>query len=184
MRFPVSAPVLRVSPLGLLLAGALGLGGCQSLQSSDSFLGVITPYRVEVVQGNVITKEQAGTVKTGMSRSQVRDILGSPLLTDPFHADRWDYVFTIKRQGAEPQLRRVKASFVGESLTVLDTGGELPSEQDFVASIDTFKTARNAPPLELSPDEVKALPVPPPAPAVAAEAIGPIRSYPPLEPRP
>ena len=184
MRLPVSAPLFRVAPLGLLLAGALGLGGCQSLQSSDSFLGVITPYRVEVVQGNVITKEQAGFVKTGMSRSQVRDILGSPLLADPFHADRWDYVFTIKRQGAEPQLRRVKASFVGESLTSLDTGGELPSEQDFVASIDTFKTARNAPPLELSPEEVKALPVPPPAPAVAAEPVGPTRTYPPLEPRP
>ena len=166
-----------------MLAGTLGLGACQSLQSSDNFLGVITPYRIEVVQGNVITKEQAAATKTGMSRSQVRDILGSPLLTDPFHADRWDYVFTIKRQGAEPQLRRVKAVFVGEGLTSLDTGGELPSEQDFVASIDTFKTARNAPPLELSAEEIKALPVPPPTPAVAAEPIGPTRSYPPLEPR-
>ncbi len=169
---------------GLFVAGALSLSGCQSLQSSDNFLGVITPYRIEVVQGNVITKEQAANVKTGMTRSQVRDILGSPLLADPFHADRWDYVFTIKRQGAEPQLRRVKASFVGESLTALDTGGELPSEQDFVASIDTFKTARNAPPLELSPEEVKALPVPAAVEPVAVEPIGPTREYPPLEPRP
>ena len=168
---------------GLFVAGALALSGCQSLQSSDSFLGVITPYRVEVVQGNVITKEQAANVKTGMTRSQVRDILGSPLLADPFHADRWDYVFTIKRQGAEPQLRRVKASFAGESLTALDTGGELPSEQDFVASIDTFKTARNAPPLELSPEDVKALPVPAAVEPVAAEPIGPTHEYPPLEPR-
>lgn len=162
---------------------AVGLAGCESLQSSDNLLGVITPYRVEVVQGNVITKEQAAIVKTGMSRAQVRDILGSPLLADPFHADRWDYVFTIKRQGAEPQLRRVKALFVGEGLTSLDTGGELPSEQDFVASIDTFKTARNAPPLELSAEEVKALPVPPVVAPIAVEPIGPTRDYPPLEPR-
>jgi outer membrane protein assembly factor BamE len=183
MRSPTSALVPRVATLGLFVAGALSLAGCQSLQSSDNFLGVITPYRVEVVQGNVITKEQAAFVKTGMTRSQVRDILGSPLLADPFHADRWDYVFTIKRQGAEPQLRRVKATFVGESLTALDTGGELPSEQDFVASIDTFKTARNAPPLELSPEEVKALPVPPAVEPVAVEPIGPTREYPPLEPR-
>jgi outer membrane protein assembly factor BamE len=183
MRLPVSVPVPRLASLGLLLAGAFGLAGCQSLQSSDNFLGVITPYRVEVVQGNVITKEQATAIKPGMSRSQVRDILGSPLLADPFHADRWDYVFTIKRQGAEPQLRRVKALFVGEGLTSLDTGGELPSEQDFVASIDTFKTARNAPPLELSPEEVKALPVPPAVEPVAVEPIGPTRDYPPLEPR-
>jgi outer membrane protein assembly factor BamE len=183
MRFPISAVLPRLATLGLFAAGALALGGCQSLQSSDNFLGLITPYRVEVVQGNVITKEQAAFVKTGMTRSQVRDILGSPLLADPFHADRWDYVFTIKRQGAEPQLRRVKATFIGESLTALDTGGELPSEQDFVASIDTFKTARNAPPLELSPEEVKALPVPPAVEPVAAEPIGPTRTYPPLEPR-
>jgi outer membrane protein assembly factor BamE len=183
MRFPTSAVLPRLTTLGLFAAGAFALAGCQSLQSSDNFLGVITPYRVEVVQGNVITKEQASFVKTGMSRSQVRDILGSPLVADPFHADRWDYVFTIKRQGAEPQLRRVKATFVGESLTALDTGGDLPSEQDFVASIDTFKTARNAPPLELSPEEVKALPVPPAVAPVAVEPIGPTRDYPPLEPR-
>ena len=183
MRFPTSFLLPRVATLGLLVASALSLGGCQSLQSSDNFLGVITPYRVEVVQGNVITKEQADFVKTGMNRSQVRDILGSPLLADPFHADRWDYVFTIKRQGAEPQLRRVRATFVGDGLKDLDTGGDLPSEQEFVASIDTFKTARNAPPLELTPEEVKALPVPPPVPAVAVEPIGPTRDYPPLEPK-
>ena len=183
MRFHLSVFARRFASIGFVLAGTIGLGACQSLQSSDNFLGVITPYRIEVVQGNVITKEQAAFVKTGMTRSQVRDVLGSPLLADPFHADRWDYVFTIKRQGTEPQLRRVKASFVGESLTALDTGGELPSEQDFVASIDTFKTARNAPPLELSPEEVKALPVPPAVEPVAVEPIGPTREYPPLEPR-
>ena len=166
-----------------LLLSALALGGCQSLQSSDRFLGVITPYKVEVVQGNVITKEQAALIKTGMSRAQVRDILGSPLLADPFHVDRWDYVFTIRRQGAEPQLRRVMVLFSAESLKSLDTGGELPGERDFVASIDTFKTDRNAPPLELTPEQVKALPVPPGLPPVAAEPIGPTREYPPLEPR-
>ena len=184
MRFHLSVPVLRIAPLGLLLVSAFGLSACQSLQSSDNFLGVITPYRVEVVQGNVITKEAAAFIKTGMSRSQVRDVLGSPLLADPFHADRWDYVFTIKRQGAEPQLRRVVVAFVGESLKSIDTGGELPSERDFVASIDTFKTARNAPPLELTAEEVNALPVPAVVAPTAAEPIGPTRDYPPLEPRP
>ena len=86
------------------------------MQSSDNLLGIITPYRVEVVQGNVVTSEQAALVKPGMSRAQVRDILGSPLLTDVFHADRWDYVFTIRRQGAEPQLRRVVVRFDGEKI--------------------------------------------------------------------
>ncbi len=167
------------------LAAAVSLAGCQSLQSSESFFARITPYRVEVVQGNVVTKEQAALVKPGMSRTQVRDMLGSPLLTDPFHADRWDYVFTIRRQGAEPQRRSVVALFDGETLKSIDTGGELPAERDFVASIDTFKTSRNAPPLALTAEQVKALPAPvkPAAPAAPASAAAPTRSYPPLEPR-
>jgi outer membrane protein assembly factor BamE len=167
------------------LAAALALMGCQSLQSSDSFLARLTPYKVEVVQGNVVTKEQAAAIKPGMSRAQVRDVLGSPLLTDPFHLDRWDYVFTIRRQGAEPQQRRVVVLFDGEKLKSIDTGGELPAERDFVASIDTFKTSRNAPPLALTEEQVKALPVPakPPAAEAAASAPAPTRAYPPLEPR-
>jgi outer membrane protein assembly factor BamE len=165
------------------LVGAAALAGCQSLQTSDNFLGVITPYRLEVVQGNVITKEQAAAIRPGMSRAQVRDVLGSPLLTDVFHADRWDYVFSIRRQGAEPQLRQVVVLFDGDVLKSIEGATSLPGEREFVASIDTFKTARNAPPLELSPEEVKALPVPPALEPVAVEPIGPTRDYPPLEPR-
>ena len=152
------------------------------LQSSDSFLGVITPYKVEIVQGNVITKEQAALVKPGMTRSQVRDVLGSPLLTDVFHAERWDYVFTIRRQGAEPQNRKVVVRFEGDALKSLDTGGDLPAEHDFVASIDTFKTSRNAPPLALTDEQLKALPAPAPVVPTQVEPTGPARTYPPLEP--
>lgn len=167
-----------------VLTGVVLLAGCQSLQSSDNFLGVITPYRVEVVQGNVITKEQAAQVKPGMSPAQVRDLLGTPLLMDLFHANRWDYAFTINRQGAAPQLRRVVALFEAEKLVRLETEGELPSEREFVASIDAFKTKRDAAPLTLSTAELAALPVPPKPVAAPAEAIGPARTYPPLEPRP
>ncbi len=169
------------------LLGAFALGGCQSLQTSDNFLGLITPYRLEVVQGNVITKEQAAAVRPGMNRAQVRDVLGSPLLTDAFHTDRWDYVFSIRRQGAEPQLRRVVALFDGDVLRTLDGATELPAERDFVASIDTFKTARNAPSLALTDAQIKALPAPPKNAATAASDVEPAlpaRTYPPLESRP
>ncbi|HEY9065915.1 MAG TPA: outer membrane protein assembly factor BamE [Burkholderiaceae bacterium] len=172
----------RAASTALLLASAALLAGCQSLQSSDSFMGVITPYKVEIVQGNVITKEQAALAKPGMTRSQVRDVLGSPLLADVFHGDRWDYVFTIRRPGAAPQQRKVIARFDGDVLKDLDTGGELPGEHDFVASIDTFKTSRNAPPLVLSDEQIKALPVPPATPPYQVEPSGPARAYPPLEP--
>jgi outer membrane protein assembly factor BamE len=188
--FPAMAFVLplRAAPLpsmyrGIALAATFTLAACQSLQSSDSFLGAITPYKVEVVQGNVITSEQAALIKPGMNRTQVRDVLGTPLVADAFHADRWDYVFTIRRQGTEPQSRRVVVLFAGDQLKSIDTGGALPSEREFVASIDTFKTARNAPSLELTPEQLKALPAPAKPATLEAEPIGPTREYPPLEPR-
>jgi outer membrane protein assembly factor BamE len=168
-----------------IVLATLTLAGCESLQSSDNFLGVVTPYKVEVVQGNVVTREQVALVKPGQSRAQVRDALGSPLLADAFHGNRWDYVFTIRRQGAEPQLRRIVVLFDGDRLARIDTGGELPAEREFVASIDTFKTSRNAPPLALTDVQMKALRVPPKpveAGASSVPADAPLRSYPPLEP--
>ena len=112
------------------------------------------------MQGNVITSEQAAAVKTGLSRAQVRDVLGSPLLTDAFHANRWDYVFTIRRQGAEPQLRRIVVFFKDEKLDHIDTGGELPTERDFVKLIDTYHPPSTPPPLALTDAELKLLPTP------------------------
>ncbi len=125
--------------LALAAAAIAALAGCQSLQSSDGVGGVLTPYKMEIVQGNVITSEQAAAIKPGLTRAQVRDVLGSPLLADPFHADRWDYVFTIRRQGAEPQLRRVVVLFKDDKLESIDTGGPLPAEREFITSIATFK---------------------------------------------
>ena len=164
------------------LFAATLLSACSSLQSSDNFLGFITPYRVEVVQGNVLTKEQVALVKPGQTRAQVRDVLGSPLLTDTFHADRWDYVFTIRRQGTEPQQRKVLVLFEGDKLKSI-SAQDLPSERDFVASIDTAKSRGKVPPLTLTPEEVKALPVPPQPEAAASAPEAPLRTYPPLEPR-
>jgi outer membrane protein assembly factor BamE len=168
--------------LAAACSALLALAGCESLQTSENLLGVVTPYRVEIVQGNVVTKEQFALVKPGMSRLQVRNILGSPLLTDLFHANRWDYMFTIKRQGAEPQRRSVVAWFEGEMLKSIDAP-ELPSEREFVAAISTVKRAGTQPVLELSEEQRKALPLPPKAePATTTQPpLGAARSYPPLE---
>lgn len=183
-------PVLRSSLQRSALAGRIslaaalcfGLGACQSLQSSDNVLGFITPYRLEVVQGNVVTQEQAAQVKPGMTRAQVRDILGSPLLTDIFHADRWDYAFTIRRQGTEPQQRMVVVKFDGDVLKSIEAP-ELPAERAFVASIDAQKLSRKKEPvLALTEEQIKALPAPKATPVATQAASAPVtREYPPLE---
>lgn len=174
-----------VSRLPAALLAACSLAGCSSLQSSDqNLLGLITPYRIEIVQGNVVTREQAAAVRAGMNRAQVRDILGSPLLTDVFHADRWDYIFTIRRSGAEPQRRSLTAYFDGERLQRLDAPQDLPSEKDFVSSISNAKVPDKLPVLELTPEQRRALPVPQRSetPTAAAAPTGATRAYPPLEP--
>ena len=166
----------------LVPALALGLAGCSSLPlATDSFFGLITPYRIDIVQGNVVTKEQIDVVKPGMTRAQVRDILGSPLLTDAFHADRWDYIFTIRRQGAEPQRRSVVAHFKADVLERIEAPS-LPTEIEFVAAISTVKPSTSTPVLELSEEQRKALPLPTKTDAPTAPPSGPVREYPPLEP--
>jgi outer membrane protein assembly factor BamE len=163
---------------GLLAAAAL-LGGCESLQRTDSFLGLITPYRIDIVQGNAITREQAALVRPGLTRLQVRDILGTPLIADPFHANRWDYIFSLRRPNTEVQRRSVVVHFDGDVVKSVEVP-ELPTEREFVASISRFKDLR-VPKLELTEEERQALPPPPRREAPPAEPVGPVRDYPPLE---
>ena len=170
-------PVILALPIVSVVCAALA--GCQALQRTDSFMGFITPYRIDIVQGNAITKEQAALIKPGLSRLQVRDILGTPLLADPFHANRWDYLFTLRRPGAQPQRRSVVVHFDGDTVQSIEAP-ELPSEREFVASISRFRDVR-APKLELSEAERSALPMPPRREAPAPEPVGPVRDYPPLE---
>jgi outer membrane protein assembly factor BamE len=118
-----------------------------------------------------------------MNRLQVRDLLGVPLLADPFHADRWDYIFTYK-QPSKPLVRReVVLRFDGDALKSIEAP-ELPSEREFVGSIARNTGSFNASLLELSPEQMRALPVPPKPAASAPEAPPSVsgRSYPPLEP--
>jgi outer membrane protein assembly factor BamE len=184
----IAGYILRRIPRLALLAGLpLALGACAylpampSLQSGDSFLGLVTPYRMDIVQGNVVTQEQAARIQPGMSRLQVRDILGSPMLTDPFHTDRWDYIFTIRRQGTAPQKRVVVALFKDDKLDRLDAQ-DLPTERDFVAAISRPLSGNRSPVITLTEAQIQALPKPPAAAAEPTVPMGAVRSYPPLEP--
>ena len=176
----------RFSLLCASLLAAIALGGCSSFNEPTSlkgFIAFIAPYKPDVIQGNVVTTEQIAQVKTGMSRAQVRETLGSPLITDPFHGDRWDYVFTLKRQGFDDQVRKFAVLFDKDQVQKIDAP-ELPSEDQFVASISRKKLPEKTPKLALTDAERAALPVPKPVAATASAVVlaGATRSYPPLEP--
>jgi len=171
----------RRACLTLLFAASASLVACGSLSGGNTSIAhVITPYKMDIVQGNFVSKEQAAAVQPGMSRSQVRDILGTPLLVSVFHADRWDYVFTFKRQGLEPQSRRVTVFFQGDVLERIEAD-PLPTEAEFVASLDSGRKSGKVPVLEMTEDSLKQLPAPVKAPE--SKPLPPLpTSYPPLEP--
>jgi len=187
---PLNSHIALIARCTAAAAALAALGACSQMPkldvfsvSGDKVLGLVQPYRVEIVQGNVVTKEQMQQVKPGMTRTQVRDAIGSPLLTDVFHDTRWDYVFTIRRQGTAPQSRRIQLTFDGDQLAKIDAPEDLPSEKEFIAAIDTSKIKGAAPKLEMTEEERKALPPPVRQAAATPEPTGPIRDYPPLEAR-
>jgi outer membrane protein assembly factor BamE len=80
----------------------------------------VAPYRIDIQQGNFISQEMVANLKPGMSKEQVRLTLGTPLLTDIFHADRWDYVYYREKPGAKREQRKLTVFFEDGKLTRLD----------------------------------------------------------------
>jgi outer membrane protein assembly factor BamE len=164
----------------MLFVGSTSLVACGSFNAaSQGIVGLVTPYKIDVLQGNFVSSEQAAALKPGISRAQVRDILGTPLLTSIFHADRWDYVFTIKRKGLQSQSRKLTVFFKGDELERVDAD-PMPSEADFVASLVSGRGGAPVPVLQLSEESLQQLPVP--AQKVDPKPLPPLpASYPPLE---
>ena len=168
-------------------AAALALlAGCASVDNvSHRIADSITPYKIEIVQGNFISKEQVEALQKGMSREQVRQVLGTPLVTSLFHDNRWEYVFTLKRQGVAPQRRQLTVFFNGENMERVE-GDTMPSEAEFVATLDNRRKGGKVPPLEATEAQLRAFSGKPagaasaPAPA-AATAPATTVNYPPLE---
>lgn len=173
------------------LAIAAGLSGCAApaVVKDVQLLNLLKPYRIDILQGNVVTREQAALLKPGLNRTQVRDLLGSPMLADPFHANRWDYVFVFQRPGQAAVSRSLIAIFEGDTLdSVQIPDGDLPSETEFVSTLAPApgKKASPPPPLELTPAQrdalIRARPAAATSPAEPATTGSVRKSYPPLEP--
>ena len=105
------------------------------------FLGIFSPYRPDVQQGNFVSQEMMAQLKEGMTHDQVRFLMGTPLLNDIFHADRWDYVFRLQKGNGEILSSRVTVFFKDDRVARFE-GGNLPSEKDFLNLIlgDAGKT--------------------------------------------
>ena len=101
----------------IILAAAFALSACKQNVELPS---LISPYRIDIQQGNVVTQEMVSKLRVGMTRSQVRFVLGSPLVTDMFHGDRWDYVYTMQKQGKPEERRRLTVIFDGDKLATLE----------------------------------------------------------------
>ncbi len=100
----------------LTLTGLLALAGC-------SFPGV---YKIDIQQGNVVTQDMIDQLRPGMTRKQVRFIMGNPLLTDTFHANRWDYLYSIQPGGGKRLQERVSVNFNADDQLVGLSGDFMP----------------------------------------------------------
>jgi len=101
----------RVLAVPILLLSLL-LAACSSVSTPQ-------PYRIDIQQGNVITQEMVAQLKPGLTRDQVKFILGSPLVADMFHTDRWDYVYMLQPGKGEVQRRRLTVIFEDNKLVRL-----------------------------------------------------------------
>jgi outer membrane protein assembly factor BamE len=106
---------------GLFLLLALTISGCSSYQ----FPGV---YQIQVPQGNVYTQEMLDELKPGLTRSQVRYIMGTPLIEDTFNSERWDYTYRVQKGDEVSHLRSLTLTFDGDTLTSIEKKGDVPQE--------------------------------------------------------
>ncbi|MGV3626806.1 MAG: outer membrane protein assembly factor BamE [Betaproteobacteria bacterium] len=129
------------------LFATLFLQGCSNIP----LLPGLKPYKIDIQQGNYVTQDMIAKLQPGMTRSQVRFALGTPLIIDPFRTDRWDYAYVLYKQGALVEQRTVTVIFRGDVLDRI--------EGDVVAGANISQ-----PPAAVKPS----VPAAPAAPAVPA----------------
>ena len=117
---PMQTPGKKILLMGILLA----LSACNGLSSLE-FPGV---YKIGIPQGNIITQEMIDQLRPGMTKRQVTFVMGTPLVRDPYHQDRWDYVYNYQPGGGVRGQERVTIYFVDDGL-VRFTGDFTPTSE-------------------------------------------------------
>lgn len=106
-------------------------------------------YRVDVQQGNIVEQDALNRVQPGMTQEQVRYLLGTPLINDPFHQDRWDYYYADKQSGDVSERYRVTLFFEQGRLARLE-GDKRPEPQAAQTDTDPATTV-----VEVNPEPAK-----------------------------
>jgi outer membrane protein assembly factor BamE len=110
-----------------------------TLAACGASVPAIKPYKIEIQQGNVVTSEMLLKLRPGMTKSQVQFIMGTPLLVDSFHSNRWDYFYQLRKQGEIVSQRRVILDFE-KDLLVRVRGDVVPkgaSVEDVTKQLET-----------------------------------------------
>ena len=120
----------------LAISATLTLVGCSAEKKQPQYKTSTLEklpfvYKMTVQQGNIVTEEMVDRLEPGMTKSQVRFLLGTPMLTDLFHADRWDYTYTIRRGHEDMELTRLTLFFADDSLVQVQ--GDLRPDADRAA---------------------------------------------------
>ena len=115
---------MRLLSRVLVVAAALALAGC------GSFSRWLDAYTIDIQQGNYVSQDMVSQLKPGMSKEQVRFVLGTPLVTDIFHTDRWDYVYYRKIPGGKTEERKLAVFFKDGRLDRLEGDVVAAAERD------------------------------------------------------
>ena len=135
-------PNIKLLLTSLTFMGLIALAGC--------FPGV---YKIDIQQGNVVTQDMIDQLRPGMTRRQVRFIMGNPLITDTFHAKRWDYLYSIQPGGGQRQQERISLFFNDDDQLVGLSGDFMPGvsrDQAIMGQADTSVEAAAPSPAEPS----------------------------------
>lgn len=108
-----------------------------TISACSSLPGFVNSYKIDVQQGNLLTQEMASQLKVGQTKEQVRFILGTPVLVDMFHADRWDYIYRLKKGSGEVEVRKFSAFFDKNDKLTRIAGDVAAAGPDSVAEPDT-----------------------------------------------
>lgn len=119
LRFSVPLPIIA-----LIVAATVGTSAC-----STSWIPYFArPYRPDIQQGNVVTQDMVEQLRPGMTAEQVHFLLGTPMLQDIFHQDRWDYPYYLQRGNGRTQLRRLTVYFDRSGRLARFHSDKMPSE--------------------------------------------------------